>query len=60
MKTYTLTDIVKSPKGSKFKNVKTGDIYVMDEFLKVFITDVYYDIPKLKSDSFDEIYMKID
>lgn len=60
MKKYTLIDIVKSPRGSKFKNVKTGDVYVMDEFFKLFITDVYYDIPKLKSDSFDEVYIRIE
>lgn len=56
---YTLVDIVKFPYGSKFENIETGTIYVMEQQLKIIKNDGEYDYPALDEDSFEELYRVI-
>ena len=57
---YKISDIVKFPYGTKFENVETGTIYIMEQQLKILKSNGDYDYPALYKYSFEEDYRLID
>lgn len=55
-KIYKLTDIITFPYGTKFENIETGTIYIMEQQLKILESDGTYNYPSLDKDSFEEGY----
>lgn len=53
---YKISDIVKFPYGTKFENIETGTIYIIEQQLKILKNDGEYDYPALDKESFEENY----
>ena len=53
---YKISDIVKFPYGTKFENVETGTIYIIEQQLKILKNNGDYDYPALDKESFEENY----
>lgn len=53
---YKISDIVKFPYGTKFENIETGTIYIIEQQLKILKSNGEYDYPALGKDSFEEDY----
>ena len=53
---YKISDIVKFPYGTKFENVETGTIYIIEQQLKILKNNGDYDYPALDKESFEEDY----
>ena len=55
-KLYKISDIVKFPYGTRFENIETGSVYVMEQELKIVKGNEEYDYPAIGRDTFDEDY----
>ena len=55
-KLYKISDIVKFPYGTRFENIETGTIYIIEQQLKILKNDGDYDYPALDKESFEENY----
>ena len=55
-KTLKISDIVKFPYGTKFENIETGTIYIMEQQLKIIKPNGEYDYPAIDKESFEEGY----
>ena len=55
-KLYKISDIVKFPYGTRFENIETGSVYVMEQELKIVKGNGEYDYPAIGRDTFDEDY----
>ena len=53
---YKIQDIVKFSYGTKFENIETGTIYIIEQQLKILKSNGEYDYPALSKDSFEENY----
>ena len=53
---YKISDIVTFPYGTKFENIETGTIYIIEQQLKILKNDGDYDYPALDKESFEENY----
>lgn len=56
---YKINDIVKFPYGTKFENIETGTIYIMEQQLKIIKNNGEYDYPAIDKESFEEKYRLI-
>ena len=55
-KLYKISDIVKFPYGTRFENIETGSVYVMEQKLKIVKANGKYDYPVIGRDTFYEDY----
>lgn len=57
---YKINEIVNFPYGTKFENIESGTIYVIEQELKILKNDGSYDYPAINKYSFEENYRVIE